>query len=128
MRCQRISVQQKSGRNDFEDDPTVNTYSLYVLRLLVLTGNIKVYNISTSNDAKAWESPHRLDPGGLSDLGANMCMTNQKDLILNLQPLQKPIGCGVAVTSKRDRVEKAVCTHISKFILPLTSGEYYSQP
>ena len=80
---------------------------------------------------KSWEIPNRTDTlplrtkGGLSDTGANICMTNKMLLLLNVKRLDNPIHVGVALNVEGSSVSNSVCTHVGNLPLPLTLGEYF---
>ena len=129
---------------DFSDDPATEdlpdsddfggAYDVNGLSLLPVFGSIRVCNIDTDRSAnKSWEIPTRTDilpqraKGGLSDTGANICMTNQMSLLLNVRQLHNPIPVGVALNVEGSKVANSVCTHVGDLPLPLTSGEYFYQ-
>ena len=91
----------------FTPDPTTDT----ALSLIALRGNVRVCSVSSSDVDRAWEVPRRLDNGGLADPGANICMTNHHNLLVNLRHLHTPIPAGVAVTMGGNDMTESLCTH-----------------
>ena len=64
--------------------------------------------------------------GGLADPGANICMTYDKSILLNLRLLPAPISVGVAVNNGGD-VQQSKCTHVGDLPLRLENGGYHYQ-
>ena len=64
--------------------------------------------------------------GGLADPGANICMTHDKSILLNLRLLPAPISVGVAVNSEGG-VQQSKCTHVGDLPLRLEDGGYHYQ-
>ena len=61
--------------------------------------------------------------GGLSDTGANCCMTADKTILRNLRELDTPMLIGVAVTHDGPITSSAECTHVGDLPIYCDNGD-----
>ncbi len=105
-------------------DKSTDPVELHHPSICRVHGTFRVCYANQPEELRPWERPVRLDRGGLSDTGANICMTNLLELLRNVRPLAQPIAVGVALTPDATFTQDSVCTHVGKLPLPLTNDNY----
>ncbi|KAL7488123.1 hypothetical protein ACHAW6_013728 [Cyclotella cf. meneghiniana] len=67
------------------------------------------------------------DRGKMADSGANCCMTNNWNLLQNIEQLEQPVQVGMALEQADSHIDMTMCQHVGDLPIECDDGHWINQ-